>query len=166
VVVLKTGTETFWYIFQQTHTWNTAALKTDAVRQCTWIEASFYITAWLTNPLTHTASLLLSTGKVTLPFENSVKELTLPHDYRKSLALTFPWFNTLWFSFVGSLKDKANKTNLHTLEEHLPRNFNNFWRRTPQSKQQRLLQLYQAHSVRRTILSASDVALMSFCETS
>jgi len=47
VVVLETGTETFYYIFQQTHITNTPALKTYsyAVQQCTRVKAHCYITA-------------------------------------------------------------------------------------------------------------------------
>jgi len=36
--------EKFCHIFQQTHNLNTAVLKTGFVQQCTWIEASYYIT--------------------------------------------------------------------------------------------------------------------------
>jgi hypothetical protein len=44
VVVLESGTKFFCKIFQQTITWNTAAVKADAVQQCTWLEACCYIT--------------------------------------------------------------------------------------------------------------------------
>ena len=36
--------EIFFDSFQQTHNWNTAALKTSAVQQCTWAEACRYST--------------------------------------------------------------------------------------------------------------------------
>jgi hypothetical protein len=39
----------FHDIFQQTHIWNTAALKTDTVQQCTWVEGCCCITEVLRN---------------------------------------------------------------------------------------------------------------------
>jgi hypothetical protein len=38
--------------FSSTHIWKTAALKTDAVQQCTCIEACCYISEGLTNAFT------------------------------------------------------------------------------------------------------------------
>jgi len=80
------GLEIFCDIFQQPHTWNRAALKSDVVQQCTWVQECCYSTEELRNaftsknPLMHSARLLSSTA--TLSFKNSAREPTWPRNGR------------------------------------------------------------------------------------
>jgi hypothetical protein len=62
----------------------------------------------------HSASLLPSTAKFTLPFENRARQLIWPR-IRRVFGPSSPDLTPCDFRLWGDLQDKLNKMNPHTL---------------------------------------------------
>jgi len=94
-----------------------SCIKTDAVQQCTWVRHAvtslkeWEMHLWATNPMIHHHRTVITNTPTWTWCES------WHGSYWQSLWTPIPLINTMWLLFGGSLKDKAYKTNPHTLKE-------------------------------------------------